>query len=358
MSGVELRAVGKAFGPVRALRDVELSVPPGIVTAVLGPSGCGKTTTLRIIAGLDAPDRGQVLIGGEVVAGPDGWVPPERRRVGMLFQHLALFPHLDVAGNVAYGLRRMDRDARRARVAELLELVGLSGYERRYPDQLSGGQAQRVALARALAPRPAVMLLDEPFASLDVSLRSEVRTEVNRILRSEAITTVLVTHDQEEALSLGDQVVVMLDGRVAQAGSPEHVYRHPASPAVAAFLGEPNLVPGEVRDHLMATELGTLMVDVPDGSAVAILHPEDLDVREHGSGGSRVADVQYYGHDQVVTVAMPSGSKLRARLSSRRRLAVGTHVVVEVRASDVGAFPRGPPSDGPVQPVELGDRAN
>ncbi len=195
MSAVELRAVAKAFRSVHALRGVDLFVPAGALTAVVGPSGCGKTTMLRLIAGLDSPDAGEVVIAGEVVAGPGRWTPPERRRVGMLFQQLALFPHLDVAGNVGYGLCGVPQHARLARVTELLELVGVSAYGHRYPDQLSGGQAQRVALARAMAPRPDVMLLDEPFASLDVGLRVEVRAEVQRILTKEGITTVLVTHD-------------------------------------------------------------------------------------------------------------------------------------------------------------------
>ena len=338
MNDVELRAVAKAFGSVRALAGVDLLVPAGALTAVVGPSGCGKTTMLRLVAGLDSPDGGEVVIADEVVAGPGRWTPPQRRRVGMLFQQLALFPHLDVAGNVGYGLRGLDKAARRSRVSELLELVGLSGYEGRYPDQLSGGQAQRVALARAMAPRPAVMLLDEPFASLDVGLRVEVRAEVGRILRNEGITTVLVTHDQEEALSLGDQLVVMLEGRIAQAGTPDQVYRRPASPEVAAFLGEPNLVAGEARSGLLRTELGVLAVGVPDGPAVAVVHPEDLELHEVEDGPGRVVEVQYYGHDQVVTVAMRSERRVRARLATGRRLAVGASVAVEPRSTEMVAF--------------------
>ena len=344
MSTVELHGVYKAFGPVPALRGVDLVMPAGELTAVVGPSGCGKTTMLRLISGLDAPDRGQLSIGGEVMAGNGRWTPPERRGVGLLFQQLALFPHLDVAGNVGYGLRRLHRSARRARVEELLEVVGLSGYEHRYPDQLSGGQAQRVALARALAPRPTVMLLDEPFSSLDVGLKAELRAEVRRILEAEGVTTVLVTHDQEEALSLGDQAVVMLEGRVAQAGSPDVVYRRPASLAVAAFLGEPNLLPGEVRDGWMRTELGDLEVGGPDGPALAVVHPEDLELLQVEAGPARAVEVQYYGHDQVVTLALPSGTRVRSRLSAQRRLAVGTAVAAVVRSTRVATFPLAAPT--------------
>ena len=338
-SGVQLRAVAKAFGPVEAVRGVDFSAPSGALTAVVGPSGCGKTTTLRLVAGLETPDRGEVVVGGEVVAGPGWGTPPERRRVGVLFQQLALFPHLDVARNVAYGLRGLDRPARKARVAELLAVVGLAGYERRYPDQLSGGQAQRVALARALAPRPAVMLLDEPFASLDVALRAEVRTEVHRILRLEGVTTVLVTHDQEEALSLGDHVVVMLDGRVAQAGTPEQVYRRPASLEVARFVGEPNLVAGRVQGRAMRSELGALEVHAPDGPAVVVLHPEDLEVDD--GGPHRVGEVRYFGHDQMATVVLRSGTEVRVRLPARRRLVVGAPVTVTPAVRDAVCFPAG-----------------
>ena len=339
MSTVALRGVSKAFGPVQAVRDLDLAVPAGAVTAVVGPSGCGKTTMLRIVAGLEGPDRGEVTIGGDVVAGRGRSVPAERRRVGVLFQQLALFPHLDVAGNAGYGLHRLGKAARRERVAQLLELVGLSRYERRYPDQLSGGQAQRVALARALAPRPAVMLLDEPFSSLDVALRAEVRAEVLAILRSEGVTTVLVTHDQEEALSVADQVAVMLDGRIAQAGPPEEVYRRPASPAVATFLGEPNLVAGDVRAGVMRTEVGAFEVQAPDGPALAVVHPEDVDVLEEEGGPGRVLDSQYYGHDQVVTVALGSGARVRCRLGPGRRLAAGTPVQVKATPTEVVTFP-------------------
>ena len=216
---IALRCDGlsKAFGDAAAVDDASFHVTAGTVLALLGPSGCGKTTTLRLIAGLDRPDAGTIVLGGSEVQGPDVSVPPERRRVGLVFQDYALFPHLDVRANVGFGLSR--RNGRAARVAETLELVGLSALASRMPHELSGGQQQRVALARALAPNPRVVLLDEPFSNLDAALRNDLRNDVRRVLRESGTTAVFVTHDQEEALSLADQVAVMIDGRVLQVGA-------------------------------------------------------------------------------------------------------------------------------------------
>lgn len=353
-AGVELRGLSKAFGAVQAVRQVDLVTQAGSLTALLGPSGCGKTTTLRLIAGFEAPDAGEVLIADRPVAGGGVWVPPERRRVGMVFQHLALFPHLDVAGNLAYGLRGLDRRARRSRVGELLELVGLSGYEGRYPDQLSGGQAQRVAVARALAPRPAVLVLDEPFSSLDVGLRAELRAELRRILGAEGVTAVLVTHDQEEALSLGHEVVVMLDGRVAQVGTPDEVYQRPATPQVAAFLGEANFLAAEARGGWMDTDVGALKVDADDGPCLALMRPEDIVVAESDDGPGRVIDTRYHGHDQVVTVRCPSGAHVRARLQGQRRLEPGARVLLRYGGERMVTFSTADSiAPAPVSPAEV-----
>jgi iron(III) transport system ATP-binding protein len=340
--GVVVQGVRKSYGSVVAVDNVDLELPAGRMTVILGPSGCGKTTTLRIIAGFEAPDQGIVRIDDRVVAGPGTLVAPNERRVGMLFQQLALFPHLDVGDNVAYGLRGASKKERRERVAELLDLVGLPGMERRRPDQLSGGEAQRVALARALAPRPAVVLLDEPFSSLDVALRAGLRAEVRRILRAAAVTTLLVTHDQDEALSMGDQVVVMFDGHVVQAGPPEAVYRYPSAAQVAVFLGDANEVPGDVRGATLHSELGELAVagDLPDGPATALIRPEDIDLLPGGDGEGMVEEVDYFGHDQLVTVRLPSGRLVRARLHARQQAQPGSRVRAVVRGqAPTIAFP-------------------
>jgi iron(III) transport system ATP-binding protein len=318
---IACRGVRKSFGDVAAVAGVDLTVPAGSLTAVLGPSGCGKTTLLRLVAGFERPEAGSVSIGGQLVAqgGRGGaFVAPERRRVGMVFQDYALFPHLDVAGNVAYALgRRPDR----ARVEELLELVGLDGLGARRPHELSGGQQQRVALARALAPRPEVVLLDEPFSNLDAVLRAQVRGELRRILKDSGVSGLLVTHDQEEALSLADRVAIMRTGVVEQTGSPEEVYMGPVSRWVASFLGAVDVLPGVADgDGRVETELGV----VPDGAHLrgdvdVLIRPEALGLGSRAEAGGdalpvRVVEREYYGHDQVLVVELEgSGHRLRWR---------------------------------------------
>lgn len=239
MPYLEVRGVTKSFGGTQVLSNCAIAVEQGTFVTLLGPSGCGKTTMLRIIAGLEKPDTGEVYLEGVDIT---AW-PPHRRNIGMVFQSYALFPNLNVFGNVAFGLWARGVDARTARqtVLELLELVGLSGLERRFPHELSGGQQQRVALARALAPKPKVLLLDEPLSAVDAAFRAKLREELRRIQRSLGITTILVTHDQEEALSISDRVIVMRAGRVEQEGSPEEIYRFPVNHFVARFVGASNL---------------------------------------------------------------------------------------------------------------------
>src|SRR5690606_17354985 len=280
------------------LHGVDLDVAEGSVVALLGPSGCGKTTLLRSIAGLERPSGGEVRIGDTLVSGPGTHVPPERRRIGMVFQDWALCPHLTVGGNVAFGLPRAERKGPRVEAA--LELVGLEGFGDRMPGTLSGGQQQRVALARALAPDPSALLLDEPFSNLDTTLRARVRTEVHELLHRVGITTVFVTHDQDEAFVLGDDVAVMSEGLIVQQAPPHELYADPATAWVAHFVGDANLVPGVARQGRAATALGDIDLRSPvEGSCEVLLRPEDLALgSEAGDGAGTSAHVElveYYG---------------------------------------------------------------
>ena len=327
-NAIELRGVEKSYGPVRAVDGVDLDVAAGELLTLLGPSGCGKSTLLRLIAGFEDPGAGTIRLFGDDIAGNGRGVPPEQRGVGLVFQQLALFPHLDVAGNVGYGLRRLGRNERKVRVAELLELVDLAGAGSRFPDQLSGGQAQRVALARALAPSPRVVLLDEPFSSLDTTLRASLRGEVRSILRTAGVTAVLVTHDQDEALSLGDRVGVMFDGRIVRHGAPREVYVEPGSPDVASFVGDANRLPGSVRGEVLVTELGEFPLGGRREDAVALVRPESVELVPDPDGPGVVVNVEYYGHDQAVDVRLPSGLQVRARLGTTVAFAIGERVRV------------------------------
>jgi iron(III) transport system ATP-binding protein len=344
--------VSKAFGPQEVLRGVDLSVPEGSFTAILGASGSGKTTLLRIVAGFERPDRGEVWLGNELVDDAGSrYLACERRRIGYVPQEGALFPHLSVGRNVGFGLPR--HAARRTRVDELLELVGLSGYRRRYPHQLSGGQQQRVALARALAIDPEVVLLDEPFSSLDAALRASVRSEVLGVLRHAGTTSVLVTHDQDEALSMADQVAVLREGVVAQLDTPAGLYGHPGDAGVAQFLGEANLIEGEIRDGIATTVLGRLPVGSWSGPASdraqVMVRPEQIELGEVGEGiDGVVASYEYYGHDAVVRIRLermgvpePGLPELVVRITGGPPLAPGRRVGLSVRGPVV-AWPAGP----------------
>jgi iron(III) transport system ATP-binding protein len=334
MSGVELRAVSKSFGSTRVLWDVDLSVPDGSLTAILGESGSGKTTLLRLIAGFERVDAGEICIGGRTVDDSRRSVHAQQRGVGYVPQEGALFPHLTVNGNVAFGLPRRER----SRAAALIELIGLGGLGQRYPHQLSGGQQQRVALARALAIRPALVLLDEPFSSLDASLRASVRRDVAYILAETGTTALLVTHDQDEALALADQIAVLRDGRVAAAGSPRQLYQDPPDPAAAAYIGEANLLHAQVHGGMATTALGTLPLreeeaPAPDGPGRVLLRPEHLELSSDPAAGvaAVVDEVQYHGHDAMVTVtlATPAGESLLVRVAGEATPAPGAPVWVK-----------------------------
>lgn len=348
---VRVAGLRRAFGDVVAVDDVDLDVRPGEMLTVLGPSGCGKTTVLRLIAGLDRPDAGTIDIGGRRVSGSGASVPPERRRVGMVFQDVALFPHLSVRANIGYGLRT-DPD-REVRVRELLNLVDLPDIGERMPHELSGGMQQRVAVARALAPRPDVVLLDEPFSSLDAALRTQLRGDVREILRAAGSAAIFVTHDQDEALTLGDRIAVMVRGRVEQVAPPEVIYGEPASPFVATFVGTANLVHGEVVGGTATTRFGAVRLvgrrheDRTRG--LVVLRPEHLDVLEAPDGPAdasawRVLRRRFTGTEILYEVSATDDARLWVEAGPAvRRLRVGDAVRLRLRDVETVLFPSGLP---------------
>ena len=338
MSAITCTGVVKSHGRNPVLRGLDLTVPDGAVVTVLGESGSGKTTLLRIIAGFDRPDAGTIVIDGQVVDSADRFVPPERRRIGYVAQEGNLFPHLTIARNIAFGLPRRERG--NGRVEELLDLVGLGGMGRRYPHQLSGGQQQRVALARALAPRPSVVLLDEPFSSLDAGLRASLRFDVMRILRQQRATTVFVTHDQQEALSVADLAGIVNSGRIGQFAAPETLYSRPADPGIARFLGEANIVPGTASAGAVDTAFGQLTLangnSSPTGPAVVLIRPEQISLQSHdgqpcdpGQATGQVIHREYYGHDCVLLVTTGDGGHpLRVRCPGQSPVQAGDTVLI------------------------------
>jgi iron(III) transport system ATP-binding protein len=329
----------KAFGTHLVLTGLDLKVAAGTMTAVLGPSGSGKTTLLRILAGFERPDRGSVTIGGVIVDDDRRHVPADRRRIGYVSQEGSLFPHLTVAANVGFGLPRRQRRGRR--VSDLLDAVALTGLARRYPHELSGGQQQRAALARALAVTPQVMLLDEPFDSLDANLRASVRADVRAILLETATTAILVTHDQDEALSTADQVAVIRDGTIAQCASPQDLYDHPADAGLARFIGDANLIEGFTRHGRADTPLGMLAVrghlPAAPGPVTVLIRPEQFAVRPGPDGPGaqgQVISTDFHGHDTVIRVstgndALPS--PLVVRVYGNPPLRPGSTVTLTVR---------------------------
>jgi iron(III) transport system ATP-binding protein len=359
----------KSFGGLRVLDGVDLTVPAGSFTGILGSSGSGKTTLLRLIAGFERLDGGEVELGDEVVDDARHvFVRSERRRIGYVPQEGALFPHLSVGRNVAFGLRRGSR--RRDRVLELLDMVGLSGLHRRYPHQLSGGQQQRVALARALATDPEIVLLDEPFSSLDASLRASVRSEVQAVLRRAGTTSVLVTHDQDEALSMADHVAVLRHGVIAQLDTPAGIYRHPLDPALARFLGESNVLHGAVRrgresETAAETPLGWLPVEgwpasSAGGPAHVMIRPEQLQIVGVGPGAveATVESYQYFGHDAVVRVRpeVDRLPELVVRITGGTPLATGARIGLRVQGPVVAWPMEGPgPGEAPASEARRHD---
>lgn len=326
------RGLGKRFGAVTVVNNVSFAVPAGDILALVGPSGCGKTTLLRLIAGFERLDAGVIEIDGQPVADDTRQLPPERRRVGMVFQDYAVFPHLSVGSNVGFALGK--GEMARARVAELLSFVGLSGRENAMPHELSGGEQQRVSLARALSTDPAVLLLDEPFSNLDAALRGEVRAEVRALLKAGGVTAVFVTHDQDEALYLGDRIGVMRAGQLEQLDLPETIFHRPQTRFVAEFLGQTSFVRGRVTAGGIVTPLGCIdrRLSLPDDSEVEVaVRPDDVTFQADANGRSRVTARHFTAMATVYRVSLPDDQVVQSWQPHEVRLAVGTVVTAQFR---------------------------
>jgi iron(III) transport system ATP-binding protein len=366
MPVLELDRVSHAYGRSEVVHALSLSLPRGAIGCLLGPSGSGKTTVLRVIAGFEPVSGGELRLNGAVVSAPSVCVPPERRSVGVVFQEHALFPHLRVAENVGFGLRAVPDRERARRVGELLETVGLGGLARKWPHELSGGQQQRVALARALAPRPSLLLLDEPFSSLDVDLRERLSLEVREVLKRAGTTAILVTHDQREAFAMADEIGVMRDGRIEQWARPYDLYHRPASRFVADFVGEGVLVPGRVAsEREVEFELGRLAAALPEGCGArcarsggpcrvsVLLRPDDVVHDEAARVRARVAAKAFRGAEFLYTLELPSGARVLSLVPSHHDHAVGEAIGIRLDVDHVVVFhePEAEAADAPAPPA-------
>ena len=343
-SVLELRYVSCAYETGRpAVQGISFAAREGEILCLLGPSGCGKTTILRAIAGFEPVRSGQLFLSGQLVSSPDMMIPTENRHVGMVFQEYALFPHLRVQDNIAFGLSHLARSERAARVQEMLRLTGLEGFERRYPHELSGGQQQRVALSRALVQNPVVLLLDEPFSNLDPDMAGRMRQELHDLLRRTKTTTVLVTHDHDEAFAMADRIAVLNHGRLEQFDTPEMMYHMPATPFVADFVGQADFIPGTVSQGMVHTELGEFpdTIECKDGTAVVVMiRPDDIHLVPTEGARSRVLSRQFHGSENLYTVSLPSGQIVHSSQGSTSVYQEGTTVELRVLATHTVLFRR------------------
>lgn len=346
-ASLKIDDVKRTYGDAIALDGVSLDVAPGEIVCLLGPSGCGKTTMLRVVSGIERPSSGRVLINDREVAGPTRYVPPEERSIGLMFQDFALFPHLNILDNVAFGLRSLAADVREKAARAILERVGLAGFADAYPSTLSGGQQQRVALARAIVPRPAVMLMDEPFSGLDIQLRDTMQEETLALLRETRATSLIVTHNPEEAMRLGDRIVVMKSGRIIQQGTTETLYRNPASLFVARLFSEINEIPVRVQSGRVATAAATFAAPgLQDGqAAVLCLRERSIEIAPASNKGSdklkgRITDIKFLGDVTRVDIAVEGFDQiLKARVAEAGRLQKGSEINVSVRPEAGLVFP-------------------
>ncbi len=348
---LQLRNVSCGYETGRAaVSDISFSVRYGEVLCLLGPSGCGKTTILRAIAGFEPVTHGSISLSGQVVSSPNVLIPAEERHVGMVFQEYALFPHLRVGHNIAFGLRRVPRAQRNAVVEDLLKLIGLTGLERRYPHELSGGQQQRVALARALAPQPVLLLLDEPFSNLDPDMATRMRQDLHDLLKRTKTTAILVTHDHDEAFAMADRIAVLNHGRLEQFDVPEVIYHTPSTPFVADFVGHADFLPGMARGERICTEIGEFpnLKRLADGANVVVMiRPDDIHVVPDKTGNAHVVGRQFKGSENLYTVQLPSGQVLHSSEGSLHIFPVGTAVSLRILATHTVLFPTAENRDGP-----------
>ncbi len=348
---LELKHISHAYGSHTVVSDLSCVLDQGVIGCLLGPSGCGKTTVLRAIAGFERIHSGEILIGGSTVSSPAVQVPPERRRIGMVFQDYALFPHLSVADNIAFGLKKSAATARRERVDELLVTVGLSGAGSKYPHELSGGQQQRVALARALAPRPDLLLLDEPFSNLDVDLRERLSLEVRDILKRSGTTAILVTHDQHEAFAVADEIGIMHEGRIQQWDTSYNLYHRPANRFVADFIGQGVFLQGQVLNaREVEIELGRLSGRIPtdciagclacgkDCRVAVLLRPDDIVHDDAAPTQAEVVAKAFRGAEFLYTLKLPSGERVLSLVPSHHNHAIGEKIGIRLDVDHVVVF--------------------
>ena len=331
---IRTRSVSKFYDEEQVLSDFNLDVWKGSITGILGSSGSGKTTALRLIAGFDRPDAGIIEMKNEVIVSDEVWLPPERRNIGMVFQDYALFPHLTVEKNIAFGLGKNDLE--KGRLKEVIDMCNLTGLINKFPQELSGGQQQRVALARALAPNPEVVLLDEPFTSLDAQMARVLRDEVVELLKNTETTAIIVTHDQEEALSVCDVVSVLEKGKIIQSSTPQEIYLNPVSKTVANSVGDPNILKGFSIDGRVETSLGTF-VSAYEGALDVSIRPECIELNLDSEGSYIVKECTFYGHDQVISFQNSKGEVFRARSLPNTIYEAGDKVNIEI--SEVTTFP-------------------
>ena len=366
---LELEGIYKRFDdPEWVIEDFSATVRQGEILYLLGPSGGGKTTLLRMICGFESPDRGEIILEGKAISGQGWMLPPERRRIGMVFQDYAIFPHLTVRGNVLFGvrppllqrvydsavarltgsqppIRPLEREEAEQRLEELLKLTGLAGLERRYPHELSGGQQQRVALARALASKPELILLDEPFSNLDTALRHRIRREVRDVLREAGATSIIVTHDQEEAINMADRVAVVNQGRLEQLGTPDELLHAPVSRFVATFIGMSDFIQGTVKDGIVETELGKFPLEnggtAPvSGRVDVLLRPDHITIAEGKEGvPARVLELNFMGIQTLYSLALPSGAVVEAFFPGHPHLKREDQVKIRFQAPKMVVFP-------------------